>query len=42
MPADGMMAATKKQDFGTSGWQLAGEATPPASVGKAFHVTDLE
>jgi hypothetical protein len=32
MPADGMIAATKNQDFGTSGWQLADEVTPLAHV----------
>jgi hypothetical protein len=28
MPADGIGAAAKKQDFGTSRWQLSDEATP--------------
>jgi hypothetical protein len=28
MPADGIAAAYSARDFGTSGWQLSGEATP--------------
>jgi len=28
MPADGIAAAYGARDFGTSGWQLCGQATP--------------
>jgi hypothetical protein len=34
-PADGMMAATGKRDFGTSRWRLSEEATPFPPCGEA-------